>query len=105
MTHRWYENICSSILRVADKVLPKKRSKRNLPEREVSQKTKALYAKRRRMTKRNSTKKQFQRIQTQIKESSLRDFNDWVDNCVKEMEAANGKGDVRRIYHLVKKTE
>ena len=100
--HQWYANICSSILEVADKILPRKISKK-VPRRDTSQRTKYLFSKRQRMTRRNSSKRQFKDIQSKIKESCLKDFNDWVDSCVKEMESANKLGDVRRIYHLVKK--
>ena len=41
--------------------------------------------------KSNSSKWQFKKIQSQIKESCIQDFHDWVDNCVKEMEVANDK--------------
>ena len=33
----------------------------------------------------------------------MQDYKDLVDACVKEMETANVKGDVRRVYYLVKK--
>ena len=100
--HQWYENLCNSILGIADKVLPRKRKKK-APRRETSQRTKDLFAKRQRMTKRNSTKKQFKDIQSRIKESCLKDFQDWVDKCVREIEDANNLGDIRRVYNLVKK--
>ena len=100
--HQWYDNLCKSVLETADKVLSKKRSK-NVPRREVSQRTKDLFNKRQRMTKRNSTRRQFKDIQAKIKESSLQDFSDWVDNCVRDIEDANSLGDIRRVYHLVRK--
>ena len=82
--------------------MPKGRSKKT-PKRDVSSRTRALFKKRSRMTRSNSSKQQFKNIQSQIKESCLKDFQDWVDKCVMEMEAANNKGDIKRVYHLVKK--
>ena len=101
--HQWHDNnICKSVvLEIADKVLTKKNS-RKIPRRDVSQKTWDLFAKRQKMSKRNSTKSQFKDIQKQIKESYLQDFHTWVDTCAEEIEDTNKLGDVRRVYHLVK---
>ena len=56
--HQWYDNLCKSILEVADKVLPKKRSRKS-PCRENSQRTLDLFKKLQRMTNSNSSKQQF----------------------------------------------
>ena len=42
-------------------------------------------------------------MQKDIKESCLRDYVEWVDTCVQEMEKANDFGDVKKIYKLVNK--
>ena len=47
-SHKWYENLCNSVvLEAADKVLRKKRPKK-APRRDVSQRKRALFAKNRR---------------------------------------------------------
>ena len=64
--HQWDDNLCKSVLEIADKVLPKRRAKK-FPRRDVSSRTRALFTKRSRMTKSNSSKQQFKKIQSQIK--------------------------------------
>ena len=99
---KWYDDLCESIKAVADKILPKSKSKK-APERHTSERTKKLMKRRARMNRRNSSRAQFRRMQKRIKESCLQDYVEWVDSCVGEMEQANEFGDVRRIYHLVNK--
>ena len=99
---RWYEALCTSIKNAADKVLPKRKGT-HVPERLTSERTKRLMEKRTRMNRKNSSRAQFRRMQKKIKESCLKDYVDWVESCVGEIEEANDYGDVRRIYHLVNK--
>ena len=99
---KWYENICRTVLEAADRVLPKRKSTR-APIRGTSERTKKLMAKRKRMNRMNSSRADFKKIQKAINDSCLKDYVEWVDSCVQEMEKANSYGDVRKIYNLVNK--
>ena len=48
------------------------------------------------------TKEDYKKIQEEIKESSLQDHAEWVHKCAEEMEQANGVGDTRKLYKVVK---
>ena len=61
----------------AELSLPAAKESRTL-ERRVSERTKNLFAKRTNMNPKSHTKEDYARIQRQIKDSSLRDFKDWV---------------------------
>ena len=90
------------ILDAADKILPKRKRKVS-QDRGISIRTKRLMAKRSKMIKRNSSRTKYKKIQRKIKESCIRDYVDWVDSCVSEMEETNKYGDVRKMYNLVNK--
>ena len=66
----------------------------------VSATTKGLFEKRTRMKNRNQA--QYSELQKKIRESSLRDFQNWVEEHSKKMNKANGHGDTRAIYKSVK---
>ena len=51
--HQWYNNLCKSVLEVADRILPKRRPKKT-PRRDVSSRTRTLFKKRSRKTKSNT---------------------------------------------------
>ena len=44
---------------------------------------------------------EYDKIQQDIKESSLKDYEDWVSAWTDRMQEANGRGDVRGIFHAV----
>ena len=67
----------------------------------VSERTKALIAKRISLVSRNASKSAIRKIRKQIKRSSLQDYKDWVAKTVSDMESANKVGDTKKIFRLV----
>ena len=98
-----YENLCMAIDFAMQSVLPT-RTKTKCTTRTVSQRTKALFEKRTSMGK--SDKKwsnaDYDKIQLQIRKSSLQDHAEWVGKCADEMQEANDVGDTRKLYAVVK---
>ena len=71
--------------------------------RETSSRTKALIEERVKLGRRkNRTKKDFKKLQKQIKDSTLQDFNMWVEKWVTEMQKANEVGDSKKVWKAVK---
>ena len=44
------------------------------------------------MYSKKNSREEFASLSREIRESSIRDFKDWVNECVTEMEAANEQG-------------
>ena len=83
----------------AKAVLPPRQSG-ILMARDVSEKTRNLLKQRESM-KKNSTSSQFSDIQQAIKQSSLEDYKNWVNERVREMEIANTRNDSRKVFAIV----
>ena len=98
-----YDTLCMAINFAMQSVLPI-REKSQHAKRAVSQRTKALFEKRTNMGK--SDKKwsnvDYKRIQRQIRQSSMQDHAEWIEECAEEMQAANDVGDTRKLYAVVK---
>ena len=95
-----YKNLCTAIHKVAKAVLPAKGSMA-MRERCLSAKTNSLFKKREKMSKKKNSPEEFKAIQSQIKDSCLKDFKDWVDGCVTEMEFANQRGNSKKVFRIV----
>ena len=93
-----YQFMNEAIAYAIDTVLPDVQRTRGV-KRETSQRTKDLYAKRPKM--KGCTQGQFDEHQEKIKESTLRDFKEWVEKHSEKMKSANGQGDTRSIYKSV----
>lgn len=66
----------------------------------MSVKTQALFEKRTRMKKCNQG--QYDDLQKAIRESSLQDYTNWVEEHSAKMNKACGQGDTKAIYKSVK---
>ena len=95
-----YDSLCKAICDTAKETLPVKKSLA-MAERCVSARTSQLFTQREKMRKKKNSKEQFNLVQSQIKESSLQDFKDWVEKCTEEMEMASTVGDSKKIYQIV----
>ena len=49
-------------------------------------------------SKTNHTNTEYNKIQADIKRSSLQDHKDWVEDCAAELQDANDVGDTRKMY-------
>lgn len=92
-----YDKICSAIQHAVDEVLPTVRRKGNGVRRKVSETTRALYAQRTKLCGQGS-KEQFDKIQSEIRKSSLQDFERWVQEWADNISKAESKGDIRGIF-------
>ena len=71
--------------------------------REVSQRTKDLFAKRVKLGRKKSVSEgEFKAVQRDIKDSTLADFKQWVDKWVQDMDEANKVGDTKRVWKGVR---
>ena len=61
--------------------------------RDVSDRTRRLYDIKANMRKSKHTTQEYSAIQIKIRQSSLQDFQDWVQRNVEEIERANERGD------------
>ena len=95
-----YDSLCKAIYDTAKETLPAKKSLA-MKERCVSARTSHLFNQREKMTRKKNSKEQYSQLQRQIKDSSLQDFKDWVEECTEEMESASAVGDTKKIYQLV----
>ena len=93
-----YAKFCKAVEHAIEAVLPTKRKRRGV-RRKVSDRTKALYEKRRLM---KGTRADYKQVQGDIKTSSLQDYEDWVGEWADRMQEANGRGDTKGIYDSVK---
>ena len=87
-------------LAAAKAVLPP-RTGGNLTARDVSDRTRQLIAKREGMDPKRNTRAEYDSNQQAIKESSLRDWKDWVNGRVTAMETANTHNDTRKVFAIV----
>ena len=55
------------------------------------------------MDRDKNSAREYRNIQSEIKESCLQDYKDWVNRCVTEMEAANAVGNTRRVFAITNK--
>ena len=97
-----YNKICDTVA-TATEELPKRKAG-NGPRRKVSaEETKSLYDQ---LTKlKNPTSAERKSLQKQIRESSLKDFKDWVEDCAEELTAANNVGNTKKIFEMVNTME
>ena len=95
-TTAMYAKICAAINFAADTVLPSRRKGAGI-KRDVSDKTKQLFERRKNM-RNKGTKVQFQQVQAEIKTSSLEDFQSWVAKWAANISKAAGLGDTRKVY-------
>ena len=96
----WYNSICKAIKESAKLHIPM-RGDSKPTQRNVSERTKALFAKRASLMSRGASKSAIRKIRRQIKNSSLQDYKDWLDTTISDMEAANMVGDTKKIFRLV----
>ena len=99
-TTTMYDKMRRSIHHAVESVLPTVKRKQGI-KRKVSDKTKALYEKRTRLRGQGS-KEQYDDVQKEIKQSSLADFDHWVEEWAGVMGKANGRGDTRAVYNAVR---
>ena len=76
--------------------------KNKMKTRDVSPRTRKLFDIRANMSRTKHLLTEFDRVQVQIRESSIQDYRDWIERNVQEMEKANERGDVSRIYELLR---
>ena len=99
-TTAMHAKMCSAIEVAIEEVLPTEERKQGV-RRKVSDETKQLFEERTKLRGRAS-KEQFKDIQEKIKQSSLNDFESWVDEWATVISKANGQGDTRKIYKAVR---
>ena len=97
-----YDKLCSAINKAAQDVLPKVKRKKGV-RRKVSKTTKNLYDKTELKQKR--TDKECAELKEARRKAGLADFKTWVSECADELNHANGQGDTRTVYKLVKQME
>ena len=73
--------------------------KRHRVKLKVSERTKTLYEKRSNMQ--GYTNGEYKELQTQIKQTGLQDYKDWVTPQGEEMTKTNVRGDTKKIYEVV----
>ena len=98
-TDDMYMTWTTAITKAAKTTLPI-RKQASLPLRDVSARTRRLFDVKANTRKCKHTTHEYSAIQDKIRESSLQDFRDWVRRNVEDMERANDRGDVKRIYAL-----
>ena len=86
----------------AKATLPQKQSGR-MQSRDVSDRTKNLISKKKALNPRLNSRSEFAAAQAAIKESSLQDYKDWVNNRVTEMESAYAVNNTRKVFSIVDK--
>ena len=96
----------ASVKEAAEEALPKT-VEHKPTQNKVSERTRHLFKKRDKMHPSKNTKEEFAALTKEIQESSIKDFKDWVNVCVTDMESANEQGNARRTfavlkYHLLK---
>lgn len=69
--------------------------------KDVSQNTKNLYNAKAKMSRKKNNLGEFDKINHDIHQSSLKDHEDWIETNVTEMEAANRTGNTRKIFELL----
>ena len=94
-----YDKICTAIHFAIETVLPTRRRGTGV-HRKVSAKTKELYEHRTALCK-QGTAEQFARVQKDIRESSLADFENWVQQWSDTIGQAESVGNTRGIYQGV----
>ena len=99
-TSTMYEKICTAIHSAMEVHLPTRR-RGTCIRRRVSERTKALFKHRSALCK-TDTQEQFAQVQKQIKDSSLADYTEWVQEWATEIGNAESIGDTRAIYKGVK---
>ena len=89
----------------AKATLPTVSDEGGVAARKVSSRTKALIVKKKTMHPSTHSKADFNKLQQKINESSLRDYKDWINTCVCDMEDAKAKGQLRtsKLYHILNK--
>ena len=99
-TESAYKALCKQIRQAAANALPNKIFT-PCKARVVSDRTKALFDRRSKATTSTSTS-ELASIQKEIKSSCLKDFQEWVNTNVLQMEAAEAVGDSRKIFRIAK---
>lgn len=99
----WYDRLCQSVIETTNRILSKK-GRRKSPSRLVSSRTKTLYmyVQRSSLWKGREPKVDVDKIQDEIRWSRLQHFEDWVTECVEEMDHINFQGNTRQIFNLIK---
>ena len=95
-TTTMYDKMCASIHFAIDTVLPTRRRGTGV-HRKVSEKTRALFEKRTALCKRG-TVEEFNQVQSEIKQSSLSDFENWVQEWADVIGQAESVGDTRGVF-------
>ena len=99
----WFDKLCNAVQIAAKKALPPKKDE-SVAQRKVSTQTKELFKQKRKLqSSPECVNDLLKDLGKKIKESCLHDFKKWVSDVVMEMEEADGKGDTRKIFHLVNK--
>ena len=93
-----HQHMQSAIQHAINSVLPDV-PKTTGVRRDVSERSKSLYKKREKM--RGCNQAQYDGLQKAIRESRLRDFQEWVEKHSQKMQEANGHGDVKKIFKSV----
>ena len=96
----FYDRICTAIHHAIDTVLPDVQRSGGRSKRKVSERTKALYEKW--TTLKHGTQGEYDKLQKQIREAGISDFQDWVQEHCEAMQAAEAVGNTRKIYQSVK---
>ena len=97
-TTEMYDKFCKAVAHATETVLPDKKPGSGI-RRKTSERTKNLYEKR---TCMKGNKADYTRIQKKIKESCLRDYEDWVGEWADCLQESDQKGDTKGIYQAVK---
>ena len=101
-----FDNLCKYVRTAAKTVLPD-RIYAPVKARGVSDRTQALFEQRTEAKASDTSPQQLKDLQKEIKGSCLRDFQEWVNDNVCDMEKANAVGDTRKVFaisnHLSKK--
>ena len=97
-----YHKMCTAINAAVEVVLPAKR-RRTRAQRKVSKETKKLYVQRSNMTGKHPA--DYEALQKDIQAAGLTDFKKWVQECANELSAANGVGDTKELYNIVRRME
>ena len=97
-----YDKLCKAIEDAATSILPKKRRKKGI-KRKVSKRTRVLYDER--VARADSPTYDRKQHQKKIQNAGMQDFRDWVEECAGALNDANGHGDTKAVYDLVKQME
>ena len=98
--NRMFNNWQNAARATAKAVLPKVQVS-NTAKRSVSKRTKDLYKKKKAMNKTRNSAEEFKKLQSNIRQSSLKDFKDWINLCVNDMEQAYRGGNIRKVFKIV----